>query len=63
MSRTPSTSPSNAAYMRAIARADVLPPAGISAASVSGRLPNAAFGMSDMGAALNIGRSGGMAGI
>src|SRR3989454_3914889 len=62
-SRTPSTSPSNAAYIRAMARADVLPPAGMSAARVSSRLPNAAFGISDMGAALNMGRSGGIAGI
>ena len=43
-----------------MARAEVLPPAGMSAASVSSRLPNAAFGINDMGAALNMGRSFGM---
>src|SRR2546426_6533576 len=57
-SRTPSTSPSKAAYIRAMARADVLPPAGMSAARVSSRLPNAAFGISDMGGRLEHGKVG-----
>jgi len=45
--------------MRAIARAEVFPPAGMSAARTSGRFPKAASGNSDIGADLNIGRSGG----
>ena len=61
--RTPPTVPSIAAYIRAMARAEALPPAGMSAASVSGRLPKAAFGIRDIGAALNMGRSGGISGI
>src|SRR2546430_14642400 len=61
-SRTPSTLPSMAAYMRAMARADVLPPAGMSAARVSGGLADAAIGINEKGAGLKIGRGGGHAG-
>ena len=45
--------------MRAMARAEVLPPAGMSAARMSGRLPNSAPGNSSGGAERNMGRSGG----
>jgi hypothetical protein len=59
----PSTSPSNAAYIRAMARAEVFPPAGMSAARMSVRLPSWAVGKRDIGPALNMGRSGGISGI
>lgn len=52
--------PSSAAYIFAIAPALVLPPAGMSAASMSGRFPSSAVGISVIGPALNIGRSAGM---
>ena len=63
MRRTPSTPVSNAAYMRAMALAETFPPAGMSALSTSVRLPIAALGNADIGAALNIGKSGGISGI
>jgi hypothetical protein len=61
MSLTPSTSSISAAYMRAVARADVLPPAGMSAISMSGRLPNSAFGVVARGPSLKKGESSGIA--
>ncbi len=60
-SRTPSTRPSSAAYMRATARAVMVPPAGMSAVSTSARLPNSAVGCTARGATLKNGKSSGNA--
>src|ERR671917_226969 len=60
-SRTPSTSPNRAAYMRATALADILPPAGMSAINMSVRLPNSAVGVTARGPNLKNGDSSGIA--
>jgi hypothetical protein len=54
ISRTPSTSPNSAAYMRATARAVFLQPAGMSAMRTSVRLPISAVGQTTRGPTRNI---------